>query len=630
MPGDRAISMSSFFTKIFFFLLPAFSCFCAGAQVKFSASVSPRTAGKDEYITLKLTVANCSNIQEIIPPSFKDFSVVSGPNHETEMNSVNGITKQYVSLSYILLPNKTGTMSLGTATAVADGKTYKTAPVEVTVSHKRSARGSQPNNLSSLLQIPLTAFDRMSPPHRETQFDDYVLRDGENIPDKVSRNMQLKLQTDKTSCFVGEPLLATYKLYTRLRSESNLSQNPSFSGFSVVDMMKQDDPVISETETLNGREYNVYTIRKAQLYPLQAGPAQLEIASLENKIAFLKNSFNAGNLVTENVTLSSKPVTINVKPLPEQGKPANFTGAVGKFAVSASLEKNSFTTDETGKLLVTITGRGNLQLLTPPPITWPAGFEAFDNKLTDNTDNTTIPLSGSKTFEIPFAVQQPGSYSTPAVSFSYFDPAAAVYKTISAPRISFSVVQGTGTGANKFVAKPKTGKAPSDNTGSYTGLILMLLACLACAGAIYALRKNRKEKVPVKISESEEITALLGKPTVSPEEIRASMPFQTNPLSRTEDCLQKENCTEFYAILNAEMKHFLARRFAIPEAMLTCKGLSAAMDKAGVDNNVSLQTHELLQDIHQELYMPYERSEKLNEMYARALMIVEMPGMRVG
>ncbi len=614
MPGDRADHMSSFFTKIFSLYLLSFFWFSAGAQVKFSASVSPRIAGKDEYITLKLTVTNSLNIQQITPPSLKDFSVVSGPNQESEMNMVNGITKQYVSLSYVLLPNATGRISIGSATAVADGKTYRSAPVEVNVSSKRSGRGAQSNNLSSLLQIPLTAFDPINPPHRETQFDDYVLRDGENIPDKVSRNMQLRLQTDKTSCFVGEPLLATYKLYTRLRSESNLSQNPSFSGFSVIDMMKPDDPVTSETETLNGKQYNVYTIRKAQLYPLQAGPAALEVASLENKISFLKNSFNTGDLITENVTLSSKPLTVNVKPLPEQGKPANFTGAVGKFEISASLADNNFSTDETGKLLVTVMGRGNLHLLTPPHITWPAGFEAFDSKLTDNTDNTTFPLSGSKTFEIPFAVEQPGSFSTPPVSFSYFDPAAVSYKTVTAPAISFSVVKGTGKTVNKIAAKEKTPE-PSNS-----GLIMMLLAVVACGFAIYALRKNKKEPVPEKISESED--------TLSAEEIRASMPFQTNPLSRTEYCLQSENCTEFYAVLNTEMKHFLAQRFAIPEAMLTCKALTAAMDKAGVDNNVSLQTHELLQDIHQELYMPYEHSEKLHDMYARARMIVEMPGMR--
>ena len=619
--------MSSFFTKKIFFILCAFSCFCAGAQVNFSASVSPRNAGKDEYITLKLTVANGSNIQQITPPSLKDFSVVSGPNQETEMNSVNGVTKHFVSLSYILLPNKTGTIILGSATAVADGKTYKSSPVEVTVSNKRSSRGAQPNNLSSLLQIPLSAFDAYKAPRRVTPFDDYVLHEGDNIPEKVSRNMHLKLETDKTSCYVGEPLLATYKLYSRLQSESNVSQNPSFSGFSVVDMMKPGDPVISETGMLNGRDYNVYTIRKAQLYPLQAGPAQLEVASLENKISFLKSTLYSDDIVTENVTLTSKPATIHVKPLPDAGKPANFTGAVGRFDISVALEKNNFTTDETGKLLVTITGRGNLHLLTPPSIIWPAGFEAFDSKLTDNTDNTTVPLSGSKTFEIPFALQQKGSYKTPPVNFSYFDPALSAYKTVTAPGIAFRVVQGSSTGINKFITK---GKKENDSTGTNSGLIFMLLACIACAGAIYALRKNKKEPVPAKISESENIPAMPGETITSPEDNRASGPFQTNSLSRTEECLQSENCTEFYAVLNAEMKHFLARRFAIPEAMLTCKGLSAAMDKAGVDNKVSLQTHELLQDIHQQLYMPYEHSEKLHDMYVRARMIIEMPDMQYG
>ena len=96
--------MRSFYTKIYFNCLFVFASYFAGAQAKFTATVSPEQAGRDEYVTLKFTVANGSNIKQITPPSFSDFSVVSGPNQETEMNSVNGMISQYVSLSYVLLP----------------------------------------------------------------------------------------------------------------------------------------------------------------------------------------------------------------------------------------------------------------------------------------------------------------------------------------------------------------------------------------------------------------------------------------------------------------------------------------------------------------------------------------------
>ena len=153
----------------------------------------------------------------------------------------------------------------------------------------------------------------------------------------------------------------------------------------------------------------------------QPGPIEVESATLDNKISFVKYSGNNGNnynidpnsLVTETVALSTKPTIINVKPLPESGKPAGFKGAVGNFLMEAVLQKDSFTTDETAKLFVTITGEGNMHLLTLPDIKWPSNFELFDAKMSDNTDNKTVPISGSKTFEVPFAVAKEGTYRKP-------------------------------------------------------------------------------------------------------------------------------------------------------------------------------------------------------------------------
>ena len=603
--------MRSFYTKIFFNCLFVFASYFAGAQAKFTATVSPEQAGRDEYVTLKFTVANGSNIRQITPPSFNDFSVVSGPNQETEMNSVNGMISQYVSLSYVLLPKKTGTLTLGAGIAVIDGKTYKSAPLEVRVSNKKSSGRSQQNNLSSLFQLPLTVFDPFSRPKESASFDDYVLRKGENVPEKVNRNMQLKLQTNKTSCFIGEPLLATYKLYTRLQSESNLSKNPSFNGFSVIDMM-QNDPISSARETLNGREYNAYTIRKAQLYPLQAGAVELESATLDNKISFLKNNNGSDEMVTENVSLSSKPVTIMVRALPEEGKPAAFKGAVGNFTIDASLEKNNFSDNETGKLLITVSGSGNLQLVTPPEIKWPANFEVFDAHVTDNIDNAVFPIRGSKTFEIPFAVQQPGSYTTPQIDFIFFDPHTASYKTVSAKSISFTVSKGQG----KTVSEPATEQTEPvsfiNNIGKNRGIIILSLAGIILIGF---LAGRRKKTTPPSATLPEKKSAVENSSVISSLQ---------NPLSKTEECLHLEECSAFYSVLNKEFKELLARRFSIPAAMINARSVAGIMDNAGTDNTTILQTQQLLRDIELQLYTPFEHNEQFKEMYARAQTLIQI------
>lgn len=623
--------MKALFTKLFYCLIFSLVYVQGTAQTKFIASVSPLQAGKDEYITLTLTVAEGNNVENITPPSLTDFNIVSGPNTSSEQNTINGITSQSVSLSYILLAKKPGSFNIGCATALINGRTFKSNNTSVVVSKKVIGNRQQNNNPNTAMQLLRSGMDPFNEPQRDVQFSDYILRKGESIQEKVSKNMQLKLLTNKISCYVGEPLLATYKLYSRLRSESSLSKNPSFNGFSVVEMVQQNDPASVSTEQLNGRSYNVYTIRKAQLYPLQAGETELESASLDNRITFIKYSGNNGNnynidpdaMVTETVTLSSKPLTIKVKPLPEVGKPEGFKGAVGNFSIASSVQKNNFTTDETGKLFITITGSGNMQLLTLPDISWPANFEVFETKLTDNTDNKTVPISGSKSFEIPFSVSKEGSYQIPIIKFSFFDPASNSYKTVITGNIALSVKKGNGNKAlskeNKEIQHTKTSTFLED-VFEKRWLVIFLVTGIIIIGLIFGMAKEKKQKGIVLKNTSIDIAKQIITPAVNF--------IQENPLTKTEDCLFKNECASFYTIVNEEMKNFLSQRFNLPVENINSKTLSIVMDKAGIENETILQTQQLIQDIEWQLYTPFERNEAINEMYAKAQNIVQMLGVK--
>lgn len=613
-------SMVLFITKKFYCCLLVFVSFTANAQTSFTASVSPARACKDEYITLKLTVANATDIQKIQPPALNDFIIVSGPNRETEMSSANGVMKQYISLSFVLLPKKSGPYRLEAAMALIGGKTYRSREITGVVTNKISPRNQ--GNPYTALQMSPTGFGPFNEPKPDEPFDDYILRKGETVPQKVGKNMQLRLQTDKTSCFVGEPILASYKLYTRLKSESSLSKNPSFNGFSVVDMTDIDQ-MSYKREKLNGREYNVYTIRKAQLYPLQSGAIEVEAATLDNRIEFLRSNggthvYNSdpGSVVSENVSLSTKHVSVFVKPLPETGKPTGFKGAVGNFRIESSLGKNKFSSKETGKLLVTVSGRGNMQLLTAPDINWPKGFENFDVKCVENIDNRTIPLSGSKTFEVPFSVEDPGSYRTPTISFSYFDPAAGMYKTITAPGVEFNITKDTDKPTKSFFPKKKQGSESLLNRiFANRWLIILFLGGFIISGIILWMSREKKITAPPEIisPHSESETGLA--PGLFPDH---------NPLVKTEECLQKQDCPEFYKILNDELRQFLSDSFVPGTGFLTIKFLAAAMDKAETDNETVLETQQLLREIEWELYTPFEQNEKLHQMYARAQTIVQV------
>ncbi|RYY43931.1 MAG: protein BatD, partial [Chitinophagaceae bacterium] len=464
---------------------------------------------------------------------------------------------------------------------------------------------------------------------------DYILKKGENVPDKVSRNMQLRLQTNKTSCFVGEPIVASYRLYTRLKSESKLTKAPSFNGFSVIDLLRPDDTEQS-IEKLDGREYNVYTVRKSQLYPLQAGEIELEPATLDNNIQFIKEgvetqgmdgfldglSVSPDAVINQSVSLTSKPLTIHVKPLPESGKPGFFNGAVGKFDISATLEKNRFGADESGKLLVTVSGAGNLQLITVPEITWPTGLEAFDPKVTDEYDQATVPVSGSKTFSIPFTVNAKGSYRIPTIRFSYFDPTTASYKIDSTGPIDFTVVQGSTQPAYDIdtLSQKKT-ISFSQQIFSHREWIVGVIALLMILGLYSWSRREKKTIVsPDKKAEERPETFAPVSPSVELQEIVGR---PQNPLQKTEECLNSTDCTDFYTLLNAEFKTWLAAKFSLGLPEVNSKKIISSFDKAGIDNDTSLKVQRLLQDIEWQLYTPFERSDSMHQLYSRAQSVLQ-------
>jgi BatD DUF11 like domain len=601
--------MKLFLSKFSYFFLIMFVSFTINAQTKFIATATPDNAAKNEYITYKLSVINGQNVQQINPPSFADFNVVGGPSQEQAMNNINGVVTQTVSLNYILQPKKAGTFTIAGCTAIADGQTYKCGPVKITVSNKQAPTAqTQPSS-------PFRGLDFFDEPSPQKQFADCVIKEGETVQDKVSKNMQLKVQTDKTTCYVGEPIVATYKLFTRLPTESSISKNPSFNGFSVVDLMEQVNPNSNVHEVLNGREYNIYILRKAQLYPLQAGAIELESTSLENKITFIRNENGTANSFSENVTLNSTPISIKVKPLPETGKPENFNGAVGNFEIESSIEKTNFSTDESGLLHIVISGRGNMQLLTLPEIKWPAAFEGFEPKITDNTNNLTIPISGSKTFEIPFAISQEGKYIVPAISFSFFDPATGTYKNILTKEIPLTITKGTG---NKISSIPVSQKKNEPNLISSIfkkrGLLISIIGLIMIAGIYFWQRKENK-KVPGKAIEK--------KIEIIEEAIPVALSLNKNYLEKTSACLQKDDCVDFYALLNQEMKTFLSEKLGIQKETINSKTLSTEMDNAGISNHTTLETQALLKEIEWQLYTPFERSETLYNLYAKAQVLIQ-------
>jgi hypothetical protein len=601
------------------------------AQLKFTAKISPSTIGKDETFELKLLVENARNVEQITPPPLGSFTIISGPNQESGMESINGSTREYSGITFILQPKAKGDFIIASAKAKADGKTMSSNPVTIKVVNGSTGNGNPNSPFNGLLQ-----FDEPVP---EPQFNDFILKKNENVQDKINKNIFIRTEANKTSCYVGEPIVVTYKLYTRLKSESNIVKNPSLNGFSVIDLMLPGSSILPSVEKLNGRAYNVYVLRKAQLYPLQAGDVELESAEVENNIHFVKEQFiNQRNkmddilqgfaqpsipaevMVNETITLQSKPVIIHVKPLPDTGKPASFNGAVGNFSIEAAVEKNSFTTDDAGKLTITISGSGNITLVTVPELIWPAGIEVFDPATKENLDKFTVPVSGRKTIEYPFTVTAAGDYTLPVLAFSFFDVAAGKYRVIYTKPIAINVAKGIHKKSvlqNSGIDKPGKEKF-FDSVFGNRWIIILPIGALIFIGLVWWLKNERKkEAVANKQYMAEQVAEKKATEQCTP-------PISLNPLAGSEHRLTQQDTKRFYETINKELKSFLASKLQLHAEATNRKNIADALDKTNLPLSSSLQLQQLLDEIEWELYTPFADTGKMQDVYERANRAVHM------
>jgi BatD DUF11 like domain len=491
----------------------------ATGQVKFTTIVSSQDVGKSDYLQVEFVVENAKQIDDLVPPDFAGFHIAQGPIQSSGMSIVNGNMSQYKALSFVLEPTKTGKFTIGGATAVVDGKHMQSNSATVTVHPGGSGSansggqqgGGNPNSGNSFFQPSMP--DPFGPEPGEVDRD-YVLKPGENVKEKIKKGLFVKVDVSKSSCYVGEPIVATYKLYTRVSSESRVTKRPSLNGFSVYDMIDPTQDAVS-VEKLNGRNYTVHVIRKTQLIPLQAGTIDLDPVEVENTVHFVKGAGRGGGghsgnsirdlidamtdeggygpEIDEKVTLDTKPFPVTVKPLPETNKPAGFNGAVGNFSLEASLDHKSIVAEDEATLHLVVKGKGNLPVITAPFVNWPAGIQAFDPTAKEDDNKTVAPITGSKSFDYVFTPRTAGHFTIPSINFPYFDPVSQTYKTAGTEPLDIQVSPAAQRRSKPALRNTARQSAPVGVLGYARAYGIWIAAFLALGGvAIYFWRQNRR------------------------------------------------------------------------------------------------------------------------------------------
>ncbi|PWT70200.1 MAG: hypothetical protein C5B59_21085 [Bacteroidetes bacterium] len=605
------------------------------AQVKFTTVISSKEIGRNDLVQVEFVVENAQQIEHLVPPNFSEFQVVQGPIQSSGMSVVNGSMTQYKALSFILQPVKAGKFTIPGATAMVDGKLMHSNRVAIDVS-----------KASSVTPIPNTQPTARSiwPGEQEDVDREYFIKPNEDINEKIRKNLFVKVDVSKTDCYVGEPIVATYKLYSRLQSESRVVRHPSLNGFSVYDMIDPNNDAAS-IETINGKPFTVHIIRKAQLIPLQSGKVDLDPVEIDNTVHFLKNEKGKNkssgsplrdlfdDLLDENaratpidqkVTLESKPVAISIKPLPDLNKPADFSGAVGHYSIKADVETKNVTADDAAVFRVTLKGSGNIPVVNAPAVPWPDGVETYDPTTKEEIDKTIAPIGGSKTFDYNFIPKKAGDYTIPAFQFSYFDPQSNSYKTTSTEPVTFSAKASRKKTSPKYVAPPLV------STDNQNGTLYFLknhlewvFAVMILAGlATFLLVQNRKLR-QARLAEQE--AALLAREAELARLAQLSA-IPEDPLLYSKQLLNNGDYKSFYTELNRAIWKILSNRLKMPASELNKHNVIMHLQEAGwsVENTNLLNS--TLNECEMKLYTPDYNEADIQRILLRAEKIVDLVG----
>ncbi len=442
--------------------------------------------------------------------------------------------------------------------------------------------------------------------------NEFIMKKGESLEKKISNNIFVRLDVSKYSCFEGEPLVATYKLYTRLKSESRVTRRPSFNGFSVYDMA---DPEREEAgrEMYNGKEYNVYLLRKVQLYPLQSGRLELDPVEVENNLTFVKeesmaddyglsgilrsladnNSVHEG-LVRETVTLSSNPVTIEVKPLPEN-RETSFNGAVGEFKLHSKIPAGVIRKDDVVNIEVEVSGKGNFPVLAPPEIQWPDSIEAFEFSVKEKFNKFVSPITGSKIFTYPISIRKEGDIMIPAVTLYYFNPETGKYSTARSDSVRIHVDPAKPV-ALTVMEKPVS--APQGNAWKW---VISIIGLLTVFGGLYLILKQN-EKAESVASEKVALPDLPGDavPPVIAED---------DPVLKIRSAFEQGDYHQFYRLLDKVIDDWMKKKF---NADVT-GNWQENLRQNGVDESMIEQINLLKNDAAMAIYTPFIMDRKMIE-----------------
>ena len=560
-------------------------------------------------------------------PSFNGFTVVGGPftSSSSSFSMVNGSMSHTVKNTYTfaLQANQEGTFHVGSASLNVKGNKISSEPFDIKVvpddgSHAApSGGGASSSNQGQSQQ-------------------------NTNDPQVSGKDLFLRVVPSKKSAYVGEQIVLTYKLYTKVPVSSvSLSKMPSYAGFWTKDISDNSGTLRQSSEYINGIEYTAAEVNKVIIVPQRSGKFTLDPMTLEciaqvrtergNSRSmdpfdvFFNDPFFNRNIVNVKKELSSQSLGIEVKGLPENGKPASFAGAVGNYNFKSEIDKTELSTNEAVTITLTVSGTGNVELLQMPAPVFPPDFELYDPKITTSTNVGPQGLTGTKKAEYLVIPRRAGNFTIPAVEFSFYNPSTESYQTISSQPYEIKVEKGSGAeeGGGIYASNQEdikylgsdirhimTGNAHLKpmhtvffGSAAYFVALLILLALFVIL--LFALKKREQ----------------LTRDTAANRNRKADK-VARGRLKNAYQHLKAKDQEKFYVEMSQALWGYIADKLGIERSKLSMDTVSETMKSKNVPEELTQQFVDTLNYCEFARFAPGSAEEKMDDLYQRGIDVI--------
>lgn len=570
---------------------------------------APEVVVSGDQFRLTFTV-NTQKVKDFLAPSIKGFDVLMGPTRSQQSSTqiINGkvSSSSSITYTYILMAGKEGTYTIPAASIEVDGEkvfsnalTIKVLPPDQTAGNSQANQG-RGGSSSSRGQIA-----------------------GSRITDK---DLFITATASKTTVYEQEAILLTYKVYTSVNLRQLMEDMPDMKGFQMQEIQLPQQKQYS-MEHYNGRNYNTIIWRQYVLFPQQTGKLEIPAVTFDGVVAQQTISddpfdafFNGGGYIEVKKKIVAPKVVINVKPLPV--KPANFSGGVGEFTMTSSINAKEVKTNDAVTIKLTIKGAGNMKLITSPEVKFPEDFEVYDPKVTNNFDVSRAGLSGTQTIEYLAVPRHAGNFTIPPVEFVYFDLKSQSYKTLKTEAYDLKVEKGKGNAdqviadfTNKenvkvlgqdvrFIKLGDTTLTPKGEVffgtmGYWLGYLIPFIVFVAL---VVFFRKQAAENA-----------------NVAKVKTKKANKVATKRMKLAGKLLAENKKNEFYDEVLKALWGYISDKLSIPVSQLSKDNIEAELTKHGVAEDVTKTFINALNECEFARYAPGDENEAMDKVYATSV-----------